>query len=171
MLCAVEQRGLRRNFVADIVPSITPDEFSVSVRIRHPSIDPAEITSTLGLEPEHSWQAGDARRTAQGLPLEGSYRETYWTAEFRELDMGLRGVVATETVLLQAVVQLRRSQPFLARLQADGGDVELFVQVISSSEFRFALSPELLSMISRIGVSLVLDVRAEAQVAVQRKAG
>jgi hypothetical protein len=74
-------------------------------------------------------------------------------------------------VLLQAVVQLRRSQPFLARLQSDGGNVELVVQVISSSEFRFALSPELLSMISRIGVSLVLDVRAEAQVAVQRKAG
>ena len=171
MLCAVEQRGLRRIFVADIVPSITPDEFSVSVRIRHPSIDPDEITSALGLEPQHSWQAGEARRTAQGLPLEGSYRETYWTAEFRELDAGLRGVVATETVLLQAVVQLRRSQPFLARLQSDGGNVELVVQVLSSSEFRFALSPELLSMISRIGVSLVLDVRADAQMAVQRKAG
>jgi hypothetical protein len=150
---------------------MTPDEFTVSVRIRHPSIDPGEITSTLGLEPQHSWQAGDARRTAQGLPLEGTYRETYWTAEFRELDAGLRGVVATENVLLQAVVQLRRSQPFLTRLVADGGTVELFVQVIGSTEFRFALSPELLSMISRIGVSLGLDVRTESQVTAQRKAG
>jgi hypothetical protein len=157
--------------VSDIVPSMTPDEFTVSVRIRHPSIDPGEITSTLGLEPQHSWQAGDARRTAQGLPLEGTYRETYWTAEFRELDAGLRGVVASETVLLQAVVQLRRLQPFLARLQADGGTIELFVQVIGSTEFRFALSPELLSMISRIGVSLVLDVRTESQLTAQRKAG
>ena len=158
-------------YVAEIVPSVHHDNFTVSLGIRHPSIDPAEITRALGFEPQHSWKAGDKRRTAQGRPLDGNYHESYWTGEFRELDASLRGVVEIEAVLLQAVVQLRRSQTFLSRLQSEGATVELYVEVAGGSEFTFALSPQLISMIGRAGFSLVLKVHADAQVSDQRKAG
>ena len=36
-------------------------EFTVSLRIRHPSIAPSRITETLGIEPQHTWKAGEAR--------------------------------------------------------------------------------------------------------------
>jgi hypothetical protein len=150
---------------------MNPDDFTVSLRIRHPSIDPDEITRTLGIQPQHSWKAGDTRRAAQGQRLEGNYRESYWIGEFRELDAGLRGVVATEAVLLQAVVLLRRSQPFLSRLQADGGTVELFVEVVGSSEFTLGLSPQLLSLLSRSGLAVVVNVHAETQTLERRKTG
>jgi Domain of unknown function (DUF4279) len=158
-------------YVAEIVPSVQHDNFTVSLGIRHPSIDPDEITRSLGFEPQHSWKAGDKRRTAQGRPLDGNYHESYWTGEFRELDASLRGVVEIEAVLLQAVVQLRRSQKFLSRLQSEGATVELHVQVAGGSEFTFALSTQLISMIARSGFSLVLRVHADAQASDQRKVG
>jgi hypothetical protein len=157
--------------VTDILPSMNPDNFTVSLRIRHPTIDPAEITRTLGIEPQHSWKAGESRRAAQGQRLEGSYRESYWIGEFRELDAGLRGVVSTEAVLLQAVVLLRRSQPFLTRLQSEGATVELFVEVVGSTEFTLGLSPQLLSLLSKAGLAVVLNVHAEAQTLERRKTG
>jgi hypothetical protein len=158
-------------YVAEIVPSVQHDNFTVSLCIRHPNIDPDEITRTLGFEPQHSWKAGDKRRAARGRPLEGNYHESYWTGEFRELDASLRGLVEIESVLLQAVVQLRRSQKFLSRLQSEGATVELYVEVAGGSEFTFALAPQLISMIARSGFSLVLRVHADAQAAEQRKVG
>lgn len=158
--------------VAEIVPSTNFDNFTVSLTIRHPSIDPREITRTVGFEPQHSWQAGDMRRTAQGQPLEGTYHESYWTGEFRELDSSLRGVVEIEAVLLAAVVQLRRSQAFLSRLQAEGATVELFIEVVGGTEFTFSLSPQLLSMLARSGFSVMLKIHSEAvAIADRRKAG
>jgi hypothetical protein len=41
-------------------------EFTISLRIRHPSIEPHTITKTLGIEPQHIWKAGDARRSSAG---------------------------------------------------------------------------------------------------------
>jgi hypothetical protein len=37
-------------------------------------MEPAEITRVLGIEPRHSWKAGEPR-----APLEGTNRETFWT--------------------------------------------------------------------------------------------
>jgi hypothetical protein len=156
--------------VSEIEP-VSTDFAVLSLRIRHPNIDPAEITRTLGLEPRHCWKAGEARRTAQGAPLEGAYRESFWTGGVGEPDTELRGIVSTEAAVLQAVVQLRRSQRFLTRLHAEGGTTELRVEAFSDSEFSFSLSPQLLAMLARVGLSLVLDVRADSQPAAQRKAG
>ena len=37
--------------------------FQLSLRIRHPSIDPASISRELQIEPEHSFRAGDPRES------------------------------------------------------------------------------------------------------------
>ncbi|MGH8319400.1 MAG: hypothetical protein ACREUL_15730 [Steroidobacteraceae bacterium] len=31
-------------------------EFTVSLRIRHPTIDPGTVTATLGLQRQHTWR-------------------------------------------------------------------------------------------------------------------
>ena len=156
--------------MSELVSSTKPDDFAVSLRIRHPSIDPVEITRTLGLEPQHCWRAGEARRSLQGQPLEGVYHESFWTGEFRDLEAGPQGGVAGEAILVQAVVQLRRSQKFLSRLQAEGGTVELSVEAAGSGEVAFSLAPQLLSMLARCGISLSLHVQPEAQLYERRKA-
>src|SRR3984893_12389948 len=58
--------------------SMTEYEFTISLRIRHPSVEPRTITETLGIEPQHTWKAGDPRRGAAGETREGAYRGSYW---------------------------------------------------------------------------------------------
>jgi hypothetical protein len=53
--------------------------YGISLRIRHPAIDPARITRTLVLEPSRSWRAGEPRTTPVGTPLKGIWPESYWT--------------------------------------------------------------------------------------------
>lgn len=53
-------------------------EFIMSLRIRHPHIDPAEITVALRVEPQHAWRAGDLRRGSDGDEIGGAHRESYW---------------------------------------------------------------------------------------------
>lgn len=145
------------------------DDFTVSLSVRHPSIDPDEISGALGVEPRHSWKAGERRRAARGERTGGVYHESYWTAELRGL-ASLSGA-EIEAALLQAVVHLRRAQTFFSRLQAEGATVELVVEVAGESEVTLGLSPHLLSMLARSGFSVVLKMTSAAQAARHRKAG
>lgn len=43
--------------------------FSLAVAVRHPDIDPQEITAALDRTPYQSWQAGAPRRTPSGHPM------------------------------------------------------------------------------------------------------
>jgi len=51
----------------------------ISLRIRHPSIDPTEISEALGLEPRHSFKAGEVREASSGGSA-GRHGQTYWLA-------------------------------------------------------------------------------------------
>lgn len=44
-----------------------PLPFQLSLRIRHPSIDPEEISKGLGIEPEHTFRAGQPRHSKSGV--------------------------------------------------------------------------------------------------------
>jgi hypothetical protein len=49
--------------------------FELSLRVRHPSLDPAEISRSLELEPEHCFKAGDPRGAGE---RPGTHAQTYW---------------------------------------------------------------------------------------------
>jgi hypothetical protein len=52
----------------------------LSLRIRHPSIDPEEISSSLELTPEHCFKAGAPRKAGTGGRTTGRHTQTYWLA-------------------------------------------------------------------------------------------
>lgn len=58
--------------------SATP--IQMSLRVRHPAIDPQEISTTLGLEPEHCFKAGDSRPTRSKGRVAAQHTQTYWLA-------------------------------------------------------------------------------------------
>ncbi len=58
--------------------SATP--IQLSLRIRHPAIDPEEISAALGLEPEHCFKAGDSRATRSQERAAAQHTQTYWLA-------------------------------------------------------------------------------------------
>jgi Domain of unknown function (DUF4279) len=133
-------------------------EFTLSLRIRHPSIDPAEITRALAIEPQHTWKAGEPRRGPSDETLAGEYRESYWMGRLTEGPQLSSGSVTVEGVLLETLVQLRRVEPFLATIRKGGGEAEFHVSMYARENFRLELASRLLSVLGRLGVSVAFDV-------------
>jgi Domain of unknown function (DUF4279) len=133
-------------------------EFTISLRIRHPSIEPLTITKTLGIEPQHTWKSGDARRSPAGETLEGNYRESYWMARLMPEPELSSGRSSVESVLLHTLAQLRRSHAFLEQLGTDGGVAELHVSLFARENFRLDLSAETLAMLGRLGLAVALEI-------------
>jgi hypothetical protein len=52
----------------------------LSIRIRHPCIDPQEISAALGLEPDHCFKAGEARTPRAKGQVAGRHTQSYWLA-------------------------------------------------------------------------------------------
>lgn len=65
---------------ASQVAEPSPAPVQLSLRIRHPAIDPDEISAALGLEPEHCFKAGDARIARSERRIAGQHTQTYWLA-------------------------------------------------------------------------------------------
>ena len=133
-------------------------EFTVSLRLRHPTIDPSRITQTLGIEPQHTWKAGEPRRDPVGGALEGIYRESYWMGRLMDEPQLSSARLSVESVLLQILAHLRRSHDFLKQLHAEGGVAELHVSLYAREDFRFELSGESLGLLGRLGLAVALDV-------------
>jgi len=132
-------------------------EFTISLRIRHPSIEPSRISEALGIEPQHTWKAGDARRDRAGL-----YRESYWMGRLMDEPQLSSGQISVESVLLQTLNQLRRAQPFLEEISAEGGIAELFVSLFARENFRLELSADSLALMGRLRLAVALDVQPHA---------
>jgi Domain of unknown function (DUF4279) len=137
-------------------------DFTVSLRLRHPSIGPETITEALGIQPQHAWKAGDTRRDPAGHDREGVYRESYWIGRLLDDSQLTSAPVSVESVLLQTLTQLRRSQAFLEQLSTDGGVAELSIAVLARDNFRLELSADSLALLGRLRLSVTLDVQPHA---------
>jgi Domain of unknown function (DUF4279) len=133
-------------------------EFTVSLRIRHPRIDPATITATLGIQPQHTWQAGEPRCDPAGAELGGAHHDSYWMGRLMDEPQLSSDRVSAEGVILKTLSQLRRVQPFLEQLRAEGGVAELFVSLYARDDFRLELSSDSLTLLGRLHLAVALDV-------------
>lgn len=133
-------------------------EFTMSLRIRHPRIDPAEITRTLGLEPQYSWRAGEERREPEGNALGGKYHESLWMCALMSRPELSTDQVGVESELLRALGALRRSFDFLRALRDDGGVAEIHVSIFAREEFSLEFLGETLAVLGRMGFTVVLEI-------------
>jgi hypothetical protein len=133
-------------------------EFTLSLRIRHPRIDPSMITDELGIKPQHTWKAGDRRLDATGEAIEGSYRESYWMARLLEQPQLSSERHSVEGMLMQTLAQLQRSQSFLERINAEQGVAELHVSLYAREEFSLPLSADSLALLGRLRLAVTFDI-------------
>jgi hypothetical protein len=54
--------------------------FSLSLYVRHPSMDPADISRELQCEADESFRAGELRKSQSGMAVGSVHGETYWAA-------------------------------------------------------------------------------------------
>jgi hypothetical protein len=113
--------------VGQVLPA-SAFSYSVSLRARHPTLDLKVLTERLRLEPAHSWMAGEPRRSQSGSPLGGQHRESYWSAPLPAQMTGPNSM-PLELFFSQQVIQLARHREFLCKLQSDGGEISLLVEL------------------------------------------
>jgi hypothetical protein len=113
--------------VGQVLPA-SAFSYSISLRVRHPTLNPGVLTETLRLEPAHSWAAGEPRRSQSGALLGGQHRDSYWSAVLPAQLLGPSSM-PLEQFLGQQLVQLARHREFLNGLQADGGGISLLVEL------------------------------------------
>jgi hypothetical protein len=151
--------------------------FQLSLRIRHPSFDPAEISRELGLPAEHSFRAGDPRLSRSGLAPASVHAESYWLGALSPTewpaDPGFSaeplpkivrerlGSAATHSLgwalSLTAVRFFKVHGELLRRIHTEGGQASLLVTIATAEASGFSLSPEVSRVFSELGVALEFE--------------
>jgi hypothetical protein len=158
--------------------TVQPPPFQLSLRIRHPSMDPAEISKGLGIEPEHSFRAGQPRHSKSGVAPATVHTESYWLAplspaswfgnpSFAEpLNLSITqehidAAIArnlTGALALYAV-RLNKSQgALLQRILSEDGDISLLVTLSPAAVSSFSLAPEVSRVFGELGVTLEFEI-------------
>ncbi len=129
--------------------------YKISLRVRHPSMDPAEISSILRLAPSRSWSAGERRTTPSGEPLEGIWPETYWTARVTEGNWPGKDL---PTAVAELLDRLELNRSFLTRVRSEGGSAEFFVGWYLEGNSGDVFDCGLLARMADLKINLSLDV-------------
>jgi uncharacterized protein DUF4279 len=124
--------------VGQVLPA-SAFSYAVSLRVRHPSRDLDVLTDRLRLEPDHSWKAGDPRRSQSGSTLGGNHRDSYWSA-LLPAQMEGPSSMPLEMFFSQQLVQLARHREFFNTLQSDGGQVSLLVELAPTANASLTFS-------------------------------
>jgi len=151
--------------------------FQISLRIRHPSIDPGDISRELKVEPEYSFKAGDPRESGSGMAATALHAESYWLGSLSAITAasslvgfgGTRAGAAREriqtatteslTVALDAAVTsfMRQHADFIRRLQGGEGQLSLLIELSTRSLSGFTLSPQFSRILSDLAIAVEFD--------------
>jgi hypothetical protein len=151
--------------------------FQLSLRIRHPSIDPAEISAALSIEPEHCFRAGERRH---GGAAAGVHAESYWLGILRPIRRVLLGhppaddqrlEVAEKQLLVAqksltwalALCPARILAPhadLLRRIRSEGGSISVLVTVCAAEVESFTLPDATSRMFGDLGITLEFELAA-----------
>jgi hypothetical protein len=150
--------------------------FQLSLRVRHPTMDPAEISRELNMQAEHCFRAGDRRPSRSGI-ADSVYAESYWIGVLKPLERlidiafpgnpqsrlaqqhltdeisGLGGALA-----ISAVVFFRTHAQALRRMLSEGGQVSLLVTISGSEVNSFTLTPETSRVFGELGITVEFEL-------------
>lgn len=133
--------------------------YSISLRVRHPSVDPDQITEALGIDPERCWKAGEPRQTPTGVPLDGIYKDTYWTTNV----VAGRWPVVINDAIHDVLKKLVRYRPFFHQIRSEGGVVELFIGWFFENQSGDILTHQCLALAGDLQIDLSFDVYSPEQ--------
>jgi len=134
-------------------------EIALSLGVRHPDIDPAQITRELGLQPGHEWRKGQERLDETGAAMGGTHRSSYWFCEIAPRPTFSGERTAVESELSRVLHMLRKSIVFLQGLHYSGGATELCVTIFAHGDFRIELLPEEAALLGRLGVAMTIEIK------------
>jgi hypothetical protein len=161
-----------RRFLQPQAPS-----FELSLRIRHPFMDPAVLSRELGLEPECSFRVGDPR-SPQGDPAPVTvHAESYWlavldpsswlvdlsfaarsTSARAHRNMGVAVARSLDLALSLSAMRLRSAHAVLLnQISSEGGQASLLIALFPSVTSGFSLTPDVSRIFSELGIALEFE--------------
>jgi hypothetical protein len=159
-------------------PEPNPLSFQLSLRIRHPSMDPASISKELRIEPEYSFQAGQPRHLRSSVAPVAVHTESYWLAALnpgtwignqafpeapfsaitqKQLDTAFARNL-TWALSLCAVRLSKSHGALLHKIRADGGEISVLVTLSPDAVSSFSLTPEVSRIFGELGVMLEFEM-------------
>lgn len=152
--------------------------FQLSLRIKHPSMDPADISKELGIKPEHSFRAGQPRQSKSGLLPASVYAESYWLARLNpaswigsppfaeQLNLAIiqehiDAAIARNLTGALSMCAGHFNKAHAAWLQAvcsAGGEIGLLVTLSPAAGNTFSLPPQLSRMFGDLGITLEFEI-------------
>ena len=145
--------------------------FQLSLRVRHPSIDPESISRELQIEPEHSFRAGEPRGAGR-VAVAPVHAESYWLGTLDPASLLLGTALAPDLSAHHAIAfaaldsalsvltgsVLRRHADFFRRLQSEGGEVRLIVAISARKTRGFTLTPQLSRALSELRIPVDFEL-------------
>jgi hypothetical protein len=138
--------------VGQVLPA-SAFSYSVSLRVRHPTLNLGVLTETLRLEPAHSWTAGEPRRSQSGALLGGQHRDSYWSAVLPAQLIGPASL-PLEIFVSQQLAQLGRHREFLNGLQTNGGEISLLIELSPVANAAVTLSSAMARRLADLNVEV-----------------
>lgn len=160
------------------LPKNSEPAFELAIRIRHPSMDPAELTRELGLEPTHTFRAGQPREARGAHAAASLHTESYWLAT---IDLGSwtsgqwppnemsRSASLSEAIKttawidlglalgMTARVMVRSHAALFERVRAEGGEACMLISLSPGALSGFNLSSGVCQIFGHLGVSLEFE--------------
>jgi hypothetical protein len=130
---------------------------TIDLRIWHPKLDPAKVSSTLGIEPQIAWRDGELRKTPKGTILQGVRSGGYWSANPFSYGWQSSTDMQLEDALEELVSFLDPHKAFLLELSQEGV-VRIWVSTHSNRNFALELTPRMIGRLSALGATFVHDV-------------
>jgi hypothetical protein len=153
--------------------------FELAFRIRHPSMDPADLSRELGLEPTHTFRAGELRETRSNISPASVHTESYWlgtldpTAWLTDIwPAGYESVNASvgkpikaaawqdlgSALAMTARVLVRSHAALFERIRTEGGQVSLLVSLSAIAVDSFSVTPEVSQMLGELGITVEFEM-------------
>jgi hypothetical protein len=152
--------------------------FELSLRIRHPSIDPADLSRELGLDAKHSFRAGEPRQLRSGVTSASVHGESYWLGTLdptswpgddwfsgvAKLELAQREIGKAVTrslgsaLSLSATRFLRANAALLERIRIEGGQISLLVALSPVAVDTFTLTPEVSRVFGELGITIEFEM-------------
>jgi hypothetical protein len=150
--------------------TLSAQPFQLWLHIRHPALDPREISRELQFVADECFSAGGPRESSSGVLAAASlHRESYWAAAMGvsffgrfagppgQLLASARADQIPEIFIAMTCQRLSRNKAFVQRIRAEGGSVSLLVTLFGRAQSTLRLTPELCGQLSELGITIEFE--------------
>jgi hypothetical protein len=159
--------------------TLQPPPFQLSLRIKHPSMDPADISKELGIEHEYSFRAGQPRHSKSGVAPATFHTASYWLAPldpaswfgYPSFAEPLTRLAITQTHIDAAIARNltgalglcaarfnKAHAALLHTIRSEGGEISLLITLSPTAVSTFSLPPQLSRLFGDMGITLEFEI-------------